>query len=308
VQDPRDPAINAKPLATISLANKAITTSGGIHRGYDIQGRHYSHIMDPRTAKPVGHVSGATVIADSASDADALATILCIMPVTEGLSLIEQRMDSACCLVDAQGVAHFSSRWPAREGTPAVAVRFAQKENGEKGAKETKAPDWNGGMELAVAFEINRPEGQRYRRPYVAAWIEDKDKFPVKTLLLWVQLTGPGPQWLPDLRRWYRSDKVRKLAEEDRELLSVLSEPTHKPGQYKVVWDGTDNDGKLVEPGDYTFHLEAAREHGTYQLLKKTATFGEKPFEEELEDGVELKSIKISYLKRTSDNASNAEK
>lgn len=44
-------------------------------------------------------------------------------------------------------------------------------------------------MEFKVDFTIHDPgSGGRYRRPYVAVWIEDKDGFPVRTLVL-------GPNW-----------------------------------------------------------------------------------------------------------------
>ena len=99
------------------------------------------------------------------------------------------------------------------------------------------------------------------KRPYVAAWVEDADGFPVKTLLLWVQKDGPGPRWIPDLKRWHRADRLRKLAE-DSDLVQTISEATRQPGSHAVTWDGTDNGGLPLPPGDYVLCLEAAREHG----------------------------------------------
>ena len=45
---------------------------------------------------------------------------------------------------------------------------------------------------LVVEFELNRIQGGRYRKPYVAVWLEDSDGFPVKTAVLWVQTEQPG--------------------------------------------------------------------------------------------------------------------
>ena len=42
------------------------------------------------------------------------------------------------------------------------------------------------GMELSIALEMAQ-NGGFAQRPYVAVWIEDKDKFPVRTLALWYQ-------------------------------------------------------------------------------------------------------------------------
>ena len=64
-------------------------------------------------------------------------------------------------------------------------------------------------MELTIHLELARLDGMRARRPYVAAWIEDKDKFPLHTLALWFDKT----RWLPELRAWNRDDRMRAMAE-----------------------------------------------------------------------------------------------
>jgi NAD(P)-dependent dehydrogenase (short-subunit alcohol dehydrogenase family) len=50
---------------------------------------------------------------------------------------------------------------------------------------------WNDATELAINFEVFAPSSGRYKRPYIAVWIEDASGFPVRTLALWVQ-TGKG--------------------------------------------------------------------------------------------------------------------
>ena len=57
-------------------------------RGFRIQGKWYSHIFNPRTGQPAGNVANATVIADRAADANALATTLNVLSVEDGLRLI----------------------------------------------------------------------------------------------------------------------------------------------------------------------------------------------------------------------------
>ena len=80
---------------------------------------------------------------------------------------------------------------------------------------------------------------------------------------------GSGPfQWLPDLKRWYKSDEERKLAEK-KDIFFTVSRPTRPAGKYKVIWDGKDNHGKQLDGGDYTIFVEAAREHGTYQNIRQ---------------------------------------
>lgn len=253
-------------LDEVVVADLALTTSGDAFKGFGIGGRWYSHVIDPRTALPAGGARQATVIAPVAADADALATILCVLPPDEGLALVERTAGASCLIVGRDGAVRASRGWPGRRhGGRTVARPVAARQDGA-GAPAT---------EVVLDLEINRPAGgRRYRRPYVAAWIEDADGFPVKTLLLWVQ--PGGERWLPDLTRWHRADRLRKLAEET-DLVATISEPTRAPGRHAVTWDGRDNAGIALPPGDYTFCLEAAREHGTHQFERRPVTLG-KPF------------------------------
>lgn len=61
---------------TIRLRDAAISTSGDYENYFEIAGRRYSHILDPRTGLPVEGVAACTVIAPTCMEADALATAL----------------------------------------------------------------------------------------------------------------------------------------------------------------------------------------------------------------------------------------
>lgn len=84
---------------TLTLSNQAIATSGDYRNFFTIDGREYCHIMDPRTGYPVttGIVS-ASVIADSCTVADGLATALMVMPPTEGLALVNSLENTECLI------------------------------------------------------------------------------------------------------------------------------------------------------------------------------------------------------------------
>ena len=43
----------------------------------------------------------------------------------------------------------------------------------------------------------------------------------------------------------------------------------HSPARKVRLWDGKDDKGNLVKAGKYTVCIEAAREHGTYQIIRK---------------------------------------
>ncbi len=164
-------------------------------------------------------------------------------------------------------------------------------------SSQAHAAGWDKNFQLAVDFEINRPGGARYHRPFVAVWIEDSDGLAVRTLALWVQKTGKGPRWIPDLKRWYRREKERRVLD-GGDLAKTISVATRNSGKYRLVWDGKDDSGKHVPQGSYTFCLEAAREHGTYQLIKTDITIGSKPFRKSLDGNIEIKSAKLNYAKR----------
>lgn len=166
------------------------------------------------------------------------------------------------------------------------------------GAEKASAATWSDTMELAVDFEINATDGgRRSHRPYVAVWIEDAGGQPVRTLSLWVQTQRRGPRWIPDLRTWYR-DELARRQKFGGDLVETVSEPTRNPGTYSLVWNGRDDRGRVVAPGKYTVAIEAAREHGTYQLMRGDVTIGSKPLVKELEGNVEIKRARIAYRKR----------
>lgn len=83
----RDPLRPGRRLATITLANRALGTSGSGTQFFLDRGRRLGHILDPRTGLPAEGVLSATVLAPTAADADALATALFVLG-TEGLDRI----------------------------------------------------------------------------------------------------------------------------------------------------------------------------------------------------------------------------
>jgi thiamine biosynthesis lipoprotein len=61
-------------LATLTLVDRSLGTSGSGTQFFIDRGRRLGHILDPRTGLPAEGVLSATVLAPSAADADALAT------------------------------------------------------------------------------------------------------------------------------------------------------------------------------------------------------------------------------------------
>lgn len=156
---------------------------------------------------------------------------------------------------------------------------------------------WDSSLELLINFEINNPGQGGYHRPYVAVWIEDKEGSPVRTLELWFQQGGRGMRWLRDLRAWVRGENMRKLVD-GGDLAATSSSPTRQPGKYSVAWDGKDDKKKPVAQGEYFICIEAAREHGTYQLIRKNFPLTNKPLKADLGGNIEIKSADIELRKK----------
>jgi FAD:protein FMN transferase len=88
VADPLLVADNAAPIATVHLYGAALATSGVARRGYRVAGRWYPHLIDPRSGRPVEGVAGATVVAPTCAEADALATICCVLDEAAAFALV----------------------------------------------------------------------------------------------------------------------------------------------------------------------------------------------------------------------------
>jgi len=64
---------------TLALGNAGVCTSGNYQRFSVINGRHYSHIIDPRSGEPVDFAPSVTVVAPNAAIADGWATALSVL-------------------------------------------------------------------------------------------------------------------------------------------------------------------------------------------------------------------------------------
>lgn len=91
----RDPFVRGTLAATFLLrCGEAVATSGNYERFVEIGGVRHAHIMDPRTARPVTGMAGATVVAPDALTADALSTALFILGPEKGADLLRRHPGS----------------------------------------------------------------------------------------------------------------------------------------------------------------------------------------------------------------------
>jgi len=283
VADPHSPYDNAEPLTRLVLTNAAIATSGTYARG--------AHLRDARTGQALSTAASATVVAQDALTANALATTLCIAGEAEGMRLVESTPGAVALRVDTRGAVGRSAG-------------FARFERPAKARPITLVSDWPEGFQLTVSLTLTEGSAGGGRggfggrggrggfggrggakRPYVAIWVEDNNRKVVRVLAFWA-----------DKPRYYTEMSTFFLAMgRDQNLLANTARATRAPGSYQVVWDGLDSAGKPVPSGSYNVIVETNQEHGGYGRQKGTIVCADSPQELMLSTTPNLEAITLRY-------------
>jgi thiamine biosynthesis lipoprotein len=94
------PDYRQTPFSWLNISNLAIATSGNYEKFVVIDGKRYSHTIDPKTGFPVCGIKSVSVICPNAEIADALATPITIMGIKPALHMVNQMKGIACIIVD----------------------------------------------------------------------------------------------------------------------------------------------------------------------------------------------------------------
>lgn len=115
----QDPLTKNSSLQTLLVRSKtAVATSGDYEQQYRIDEHLLTHIIDPRSGWPIKTIAGATVIAPSGSEADALATAFTVLDPAQSLQLAEALTGVEVLILQRQneGLKHYrSTTWPQTE-------------------------------------------------------------------------------------------------------------------------------------------------------------------------------------------------
>ena len=95
-----DPNSAHHPFSYLCITNLAIATSGDYETFITINGKKYSHTIDPKTGLPVTGIKSVTILSPNAEIADAMATPVMIMGIKVGLNMVNQVKGLACIIVD----------------------------------------------------------------------------------------------------------------------------------------------------------------------------------------------------------------
>ena len=109
----RDPRAPERAIAGLDVVDGAVATSGDYERYFDLDGRRYCHILDPRTGMPVAHWRSVSVVAPLCVVAGSCATIAMLFEDRALTFLDSQRVDYLA--IDRDGTLH--RRSPAAAST-----------------------------------------------------------------------------------------------------------------------------------------------------------------------------------------------
>ena len=91
---------NTMHYSVLRLSDASVATSGDYRNFFEQDGKNYSHIIDPRTGRPVSHdLAGVTVVSTNTAYADAAATAFLVLGPDDGHALAEKLRIAAYFLV-----------------------------------------------------------------------------------------------------------------------------------------------------------------------------------------------------------------
>jgi len=96
-------ASNAPPGKFVLLRNAALSTSGDLYQRLEIDGKRYSHIVDPRTGIGLTDHSLVTIIAPDGITSDSLTKVASILGRDEALKFMEKQRGVALRVVRKPG-------------------------------------------------------------------------------------------------------------------------------------------------------------------------------------------------------------
>jgi thiamine biosynthesis lipoprotein len=95
-----DPNATLELFSSLEITNTSIATSGNYEKFIMIDGKKYSHTIDPKTGLPVRGIKSVTIICPNAEIADAMATPVMIMGIRTGLDMINQMRNIEGIIID----------------------------------------------------------------------------------------------------------------------------------------------------------------------------------------------------------------
>lgn len=111
IRQPRKSGI----LASIEIdGDTSVFTSGDYERFFEVDGKRYHHIIDPRSGYPADRTISVTVVHDNAATADAAATALFVAGPESWVEIARSMHIGLVMLIDSNGVIHMNPAMQSR--------------------------------------------------------------------------------------------------------------------------------------------------------------------------------------------------
>jgi thiamine biosynthesis lipoprotein len=95
-----DPNNASSIFSYLEVSDMAVATSGNYEKFIWVNGRKYSHTINPKTGLPITGIKSVTILTPNAELADALTTPIAIMGIEAGLHLINQLHQVETIIID----------------------------------------------------------------------------------------------------------------------------------------------------------------------------------------------------------------
>ena len=95
-----DPNVRDRIFSYMNISDMAVATSGNYEKFIMINGKKYSHTINPKTGLPIRGIKSVTIISPNAEIADAMTTPVMIMGIGPGLHMINQMKEIEAIVVD----------------------------------------------------------------------------------------------------------------------------------------------------------------------------------------------------------------
>ncbi len=94
------PELASSIFSYMNVSGLSVATSGNYEKFIVVDGKKYSHTINPKTGLPVTGIKSVTIVSTNAEVADAMATPVMIMGIEAGLNMINQINDIEAIVID----------------------------------------------------------------------------------------------------------------------------------------------------------------------------------------------------------------
>lgn len=110
IQKPFDKT--GQPVTSVKVADQSVVTTGTYQRYFEIDGKLYHHVLDPRTGYPCENtLQSVTIITDSSLTADAMSTVCFLLGYEKSFNLINQLDNVDALFITEDGEIHYSDNF-----------------------------------------------------------------------------------------------------------------------------------------------------------------------------------------------------